>query len=135
MQNVSRLRFCLHLALAFALAFTSPRLAHAERGNRKITLTPGTPIQLSSVTWTCDRIFIQMAAGGTGLGYVMLGVPYGTTPASTNGAVQLAPATSTAPGGAFWDSGPNIDLRKIWVDGTQADTMFITYETLGAPGR
>lgn len=104
------------------------------RVNHQYILTPGTPIQLSQIPWACERILIQGMKGGTGVVYIMLGVPVGTTPAKTLNAVQLAPASSTAPGPMYKDSGPGINLQQTWIDGDQADSVLVSFESKGAPG-
>jgi hypothetical protein len=114
------------------------------RQNTKITLTPGTPINLAVALslqphTMCNRVFIQMATGGTGLGYVMGGIGGGRTPATTNAndvSAELAPATATAPGGSYADpsgvlefsQAPAIDLTTIWVDGTAADPVRVSVD-------
>lgn len=107
----------------------------AARVGRIITVAAGTPVQLATQSTLVRRIFIQMQAGGTGMGYVMDGVTVGTTPvANTNPTVQLAAATASAPGGNYSDasqtSAYDIDLQKIWIDGSHTgDTILVSYET------
>jgi hypothetical protein len=112
------------------------------RRNVKITLNPGTPVNLSVALGLvqnpmANRVFIQMATGGTGLGYVMAGIYGGRTPATTNAndvSGELSPATATAPGGSWADPpgaiefslAPAIDLSTIWVDGTAADPVRVS---------
>ncbi len=118
------------------------------RLNTTITLTPGTPIQISAqfnantqamkgTPLIASRILIQMAIGGTGVGYVMAGIAEGVTPNhSTSGDLsgQLAAATSTAPGGTYSDfasdraGSEDIDLATIWIDGSAADPVIVTFE-------
>jgi hypothetical protein len=117
------------------------------RVNTKYTITAGTPINLATGTSSAPsagnfqpayatRIFIQMLHGGSGLGYVMDGIPPGTTPAvSTNGhlTAELAAASLTAPGGSYSDSDPNpaggIDIRKLWIDGSNSgDTVSVSVD-------
>lgn len=116
-----------------ALLLVQVPSAFAVRTNQTITVTSGTPIRLSSTHVYVREIFIQMAIGGTSAGYVM--IVAGHTPSkSTAGDVtaQLAPATSTAPGGAYSDSSQqaDIDLYNIWVDGDHSgDTIIVSYDT------
>jgi hypothetical protein len=82
------------------------------------------------------RVFIQMLMGGSGLGYVMDGIPWGTVADSTvDGHVtaQLAVATATAPGGSYTDRsqtpGADIDLSKLWVHGANSgDKIKVSYD-------
>jgi hypothetical protein len=108
------------------------------RINLKITITSGTPIQLSAIHLYASEILIQAAAGGTGLIQVCAGIPVGTTPAANCGtagqlSAQLAPATSTAPGGSYSDqvtskSGTGIDLETIYVDGSHSgDVVLVSF--------
>jgi hypothetical protein len=113
------------------------------RYNTKITLNPGTPINVQTALGLennavlANRLFIQMATGGTGLGYVMGGIGGGRTPATTNAndvSAELSPASATAPGGNYMDGGggiqfsltPGIDLSTYWIDGTEADPVRIS---------
>ncbi len=117
------------------------------RVNLLLTVTAGTPQQISSLLnfntklkhgapCFASRVFIQMVIGGTGVGYVMDGIPEGTTPAyNTAGdlTAELAAATSTAPGGSYSDftngnnDGPGIDLAALWVDGSHTgDTIIVS---------
>lgn len=106
------------------------------RQNLKVTITAGTPINLGKLVNPngenvfADRLFIQMAKAGTGLGEVidMDAFPIGTAPAAhgaTAGQLtaQLAPATATAPGGSYSDTmspkdGTGINLATMWLDGS-----------------
>jgi hypothetical protein len=112
------------------------------RINTKVTLAPGTPINVAAALELTDnhmanRVSIQMATGGSGLGYVMDGIAVGRTPATTNASdvtVELYPATSTAPGGQYSDPeaaidfsmSPAIDLSMLWIDGAEADPVRIS---------
>ena len=114
------------------------------RQNTKITLNPGTPVNIAVALslqphTMANRVFIQMATGGTGLGYVMAGIGGGRTPATTNAndvSGELSPATATAPGGYWADppgaiefsQAPAIDLTTIWVDGTAADPVRVSVD-------
>ncbi len=118
------------------------------RLNVTITLNPGHPVQISSLfnantagkhgtPFILDRIFIQMAIGGTGVGYVMTGIPEGVTPsASTSGQISAQLASSgggTDPGGSYEDrayekDGTGIDGAGIWVDGSAADPCIVSVD-------
>jgi hypothetical protein len=124
--------------LVALLALIAVGLTADPRLNQLITITSGTPIQLSKFHLYASEILIQMATGGTGLGYVCAGIPLGTTPAASCGtagqlSAQLSPASSTAPGGYYADQasakgGPGIDLATIWIDGSHTgDTVIVTY--------
>ena len=104
-------------------------LVAVQNSNRlkvTITVTAGTPIFIASgqTPILADRLIIQMLHGGTGYGLVYDDVPIGMTAAQVAAggdvAVELAPATATAPGGAYTDAVQNgsIDLRMIAVDGS-----------------
>lgn len=119
------------------LALISVGLTADPRINQLVTIAAGTPVHLSAIHLYVSEILIQAAAGGTGLIQICI-VPYGTTPAghcATAGqlAAQLAPATSTAPGGSYSDSvglksGTGIDASTIWIDGTaSSDTAVVSY--------
>lgn len=117
------------------------------RVNHTYTVTSGTPINMATGTSGApssgdfqpvyaSRVFIQMLHGGTGLGYVMDGIPPGTTPAAgTNGhlTAELAAASLTAPGGSYSDADPNvaggIDIRRLWIDGSHSgDTVMVSMD-------
>ena len=73
------------------------------------------------------RVFIQMLTGGSGRGYVLDGIPWGTIADASNDdhvTAELAAATAAAPGGSYSDEsqipGADIDLSKLWVHGTNA---------------
>jgi hypothetical protein len=122
----------MSLILTAVLLFGVPA-AFAVRTNQTITVASGTPARLSSTHLYVREVFIQMAIGGTSAGYVM--IVSGHTPSKTAAGdvtAQLAPATSTAPGGAYSDSSPqaDIDLYNIWVDGDHTgDNIIISYDT------
>ncbi len=117
------------------------------RFNLLLTITAGTPIRLSDSATDgtqktqplyVNELIIQMASGGSGLGYVMAGVKPGTTPnKATAGTVsaQLTAATAGAPGGTYSDAadprgGGGIDLSKIWIDGDHtADTVVVSWDS------
>jgi hypothetical protein len=81
-------------------------------------------------------VSIQMLKGGSGVGYVMDGIPKGTTPAGKGtGAGQLTmelnAASAGAAGGQYEDirsptDGWGIDLTQLWVDGDQNDPVAIS---------
>lgn len=81
-----------------------------------------------------NRIFCQMLPAGTGVGYVMDGIPFGTTPnPATAGQLTavLAAASATDPGGSYSDRGaPNegfIYGENFWVGGSQTgDKMVVS---------
>ncbi len=123
--------------LALLVLFTVG-ISADPRLNQLLTVTAGTPIQLSKTPLYVSEVLIQMATGGTGLGYVCAGIPSGVTPAAACGtagqlSAQLSPASSTAPGGYYADSaqdrqGRGIDLSQIWVDGSHSsDSIIVTY--------
>lgn len=113
--------------------------------NKKVTLVPGTPINLAAIffgdsnvtgmTYMASSIFIQMAANGTGLGYVLT-APVGTTPATSNAtdvACQLTPASAGLPGGFYQKDAPanrggGIDARQFWIDGAAADDVIVSID-------
>jgi hypothetical protein len=102
------------------------------RVNQIITIGSA-PIQLSANSLLVNMILIQMQHGGSGLGYVMDGIPITiTAPLPTTAGqltAELAPATSTAPGGGYSNTGRS-DLQKTWVHGSNAgDTVIVTYDT------
>jgi hypothetical protein len=116
--------------LLLALALTSTA---SVRSNRSITVVAGTPVQLSTTSITVRAVFIQMAIGGTAAGYVMAGIPSGTTPSKATAAhvtAQLAPASATAPGSSYSDVNEGgIDLSLIWVDGDNSgDKIIVSYD-------
>lgn len=103
------------------------------RVNRTITVAAGTPVRLATTHIYAAKIFIQMQTGGSGRGFIMAGIPSGTTPAATTSAhltAELSPATATGPGGSYSDSDySGIDLSLIWVDGSNTgDKITFSYE-------
>lgn len=124
------------LAVWLALTVLVPGLAFGQANNNgqrittTLTITAGTPIRLATSITLCDRIVIEMKHGGSGLGYVMDGIPNGTTPAiATNNPIELSAATSTGPGGAYNDaSALGIDVSQIWIDGgNSGDKVIVWY--------
>lgn len=95
-----------------------------------------------------DRLLIQMKAGATvGLGYVIDGVYFSTQTTNDNtpptnpvvptragsNPIEMAAATSTAPGGSYSDTayfkdGSGIDLRRFWVDADAGVVMTISVD-------
>lgn len=112
-------------------------MATPTRVNQIITVAAGTPVQVASKPTYAREIFIQMGIGsGTATGYVMAGIPDGTTPSKTTSAhltAQLSPATATAPGGSYSDSTTSpggFDVSQIWVDGDHTgDKIIVSYDT------
>lgn len=105
---------------------------NSRRWKALITITAGTPIFVAAgqVPIMADRILVQPRHGGTGLVLVYDDVPIGMAASDVAAggdlAVELAPATSTAPGGTYTDTGGSIDLRMIAVDGSHSgDTVLI----------
>jgi hypothetical protein len=102
------------------------------RVNQLITVG-STPVQLSANSLLVTEVLIQMQHGGTGIGYVMDGIPilFGA-PSPTNAGqltAELAPATSTAPGGAFANQ-DLMDIQRTWVHGSNTgDKIIVTYNT------
>jgi hypothetical protein len=97
----------------------------SRRYKAVITITAGTPIFVANgqTPLLADRILIQMLHGGSGLGKVYDDVPANMTAAQVAAggdvAVELAPATATAPGGAYSDAG-SVDLRMLAIDGSNS---------------
>lgn len=131
------------MALAIvAILLTVPRDAFATRENHTFTLNPGTPIQISTQQIFVKRIIIQMGiqpSGGAQFGCIMAGIRSGYTPSCSNSSdltAQLAPASTTAPGGSYSDpngapggiSVPDIDLSSVWIDGGHADPVIVSWE-------
>lgn len=128
-------KFAIGLLLCAVL---SAPVQSDPRINKSITVTAGTPIQVSSTKILAAEVFIQMATGGTGVGYICAGIPSGTTPSASCGGAgqltaQLAPASATAPGGSYSDSisltvGAGIDISTIWVDGGHSgDVILVSF--------
>lgn len=121
------------------LFLTLLSLLQAQPYNQRITITAGTPVQVSAAHIKVHSILIQMRTGGTGRGYILRPLP-GVTPSASNGAdlsAELAPATATAPGGAWSDNDDtpfgtrkDIYLDAIWIDGSNStDTVTVTYDS------
>jgi hypothetical protein len=105
-----------------------------------ITITAGTPVQVSASHIVVSSIMIQPLVGsGAGLIYVCAGIQTGTTPtadcaATANGSyelgAQLAAATSTVPGPvySFYVPTPGSDLSTFWIDGAHTgDTVLVSW--------
>ena len=116
----------------------------ARRINATLTVASGTPINLATGTTTAapgpvwaSRYFIQMAHGGTGLGKVYDGVPASRSLTAADLTAELAPATSTAPGGSTedWDKSGDrggIDINEVWIDGSNTgDKVYASYVPKG----
>ena len=116
------------------------------RRNKKLTITAGTPLNVFTGTIAAGpnpvyvrSVSIQMATGGSGLGYVMDGIyGGGRVPATTNEAdvtMELFPATDTTPGGIYSDSAPvrdyGLDVNAMWIDGAHTgDTVRVSYDQI-----
>ena len=82
------------------------------------------------------RIFVQMLTGGSGLGYVLDGIPWGTTPSVATDrhlTAELTAATATEPGGSYRDGSEgqrcDIDLSKFWIHGANSgDKIKVSYD-------
>lgn len=126
------------------------------RINKLITIASGTPTRIwdgataapsyeqaspPPAVWVTN-FFVQMMHGGSGLGFVMTGIPYGTTPNyNTAGTVtgELAPASASAPGGSFSQDqsafgselAGTVDITRAWVDGASSgDKVIVSYDTV-----
>ncbi len=137
MKSTRALRRYISATLIAVLMLLFPVAGGSStRYNRTITVTAGTPIQLSTVQHANVRaLFIQMAIGGSGYGAVMAGILNGRVPsktASTDLTAQLAPSSSTAPGSSYSDSNEKgVDLYTIWVDGSNSgDLIIVSYDKL-----
>ena len=88
-----------------------------------------------------SRLFVQMAAGGAGIGYVLSGVPRGVVGDATNAAhltAQLgAAADALHPGDGYQEtasqnngaSGNELDARGVWVHGGNAgDKIIVSFD-------
>jgi hypothetical protein len=121
-----------------ALVVDAQTIVAPGRVNTVITITSGTPIQVTTnKTVTADRLLIQSLTGGSGIVQICIVKP-GVTPSAKGGgsgqlAAQLAPASSTAPGGSYSDVSPasqtaGILLNTIFIDGTHSgDTVVVSY--------
>lgn len=115
--------------------------------NKTYTIVAGTPFNLATQSATppktADQVFawqisIQMAHGGTGLGYVMDGIAINRVPAATNSSdlsLELAPATATAPGGSMNKTMPQgqdrvgVKVHEMWIDGSvNGDKVIVSYD-------
>ena len=87
-----------------------------------------------------SRLFVQMAAGSTGIGYVLTAVPLGVAGDITNPyhvTAQLSPAVDPGPGSSYTDTasqsngsaGVEIDARGIWVHSSVAgDKIIVSFD-------
>ena len=94
----------------------------------------GAPHRIASTQTLADRLLVQMATGGSGIGYV-LSSNSGGTPSKSNDAdiaAELAAATATGPGVPYKDCQPGggdcIDVSAYWVDGANSgDKIRVSY--------
>ena len=94
----------------------------------------GAPHRIHSTQTLADRLSVQMASGGSGIGY-LLSSNTGGTPSKANDAdvvAEVAAATATGPGAPFTDYQPGggnaIDVSAYWVDGgNPGDTIRVSY--------
>lgn len=89
-----------------------------------------------------NKLSIQMMDGGSGLGYIFLGIPNGITPTlpPIDGqlSLELSPATAGNPGGQVSDSkfGSGVlsgteDVTKAWVAvASSGDKIIVSYDTV-----
>jgi hypothetical protein len=120
----------LTVFIVFGVYLLFGQAVNGQRITQTLTIAAGTPIRLATSVTLADRIVVEMKHGGSGLGYVMDGIPNGTTPSTTsNNPIELAPATSTAPGGIYADSSAiGIDISQIWIDGANSgDKVLVSY--------
>lgn len=111
----------------------------AERVNKQITITAGTPIRIATLATRENRLFIQSRHSNTGLIYIMLGVNPATTCNASSASqlsAELGPGDALHPGASFSDpQGANgnspadyEDLSWACVDGTvNGDVVIISY--------
>jgi hypothetical protein len=104
-------------------------------------VTAATAGELLAPLWV-NKLSIQMKHGGSGIGYVFLGIKNGATPTlpPIDGqlSLELEPATATAPGGQVSDSkfGSGVlsgteDVTKCWIaTANSGDSMIVTYDTV-----
>lgn len=129
-----------------ALAFwATPKIVHAQTGQPAgqhaalITITAGTPIQITTAHVVISSLMIQPLVGtSTGIIYVCGGIQSGTPAAacaaSANGSYELAAqvgaATSTVPGPtySFYVPSPGLDLSQWWIDGAHSgDPVLVSW--------
>jgi hypothetical protein len=119
------------LTLLAASAFPDPQVSQT------ISLTTGVAVRVAVSDVQFSSLFIQMKHGGANLGYVLFADPAITCNVTTPGQLvaELAPATSTAPGGSFIfptngtanfaSGGTN---AHFWcVQGTTGDSVIVSY--------
>lgn len=118
------------------------------RINVVITINPGTPVNIGTLTGQSDgiarpasRYTAMMLAGASAQYAYILSAAYQQgsanfrVPATTNNAdlvAQLAPSSSTAPGAAFTDQEGidrgGIDMTELWIDGAHTgDKVLVSY--------
>jgi hypothetical protein len=127
--------------IALLVCLCATTIYSGPRYNKILTVAAGTPIQLATVSTPVNRVFIQMLAGGSGLGYVMDMSNYraGTVPVATtsgNLTAQLCASTSaTVPGCSYSDTSgaapgsDAIDLAFLWVDGgNSGDQIVVSWD-------
>lgn len=105
-------------------------------GGQQFTMTSGVAQRVVNKTTIVSSLFIQMATGGSGVGYILYAPPDVTC--ALNGAgttliAELQPATSTAPGGnAVIPSNPDpqggIDAHGYCIQGAHtSDVMTVSF--------
>ncbi len=121
---------CVSLAPAQIQSFVAPGTY-----NVKLTLTSGTPQQITTSHVLITSFSVQMLHTATaGLGYVCIVFP-GVTPASKcSGTGQLSfelpSATATSPGGQLgWPQAPttSFDASTVWVDGDANSPVAVVF--------
>lgn len=133
--KLSCLGLLMLLGIGGVVLFLTPANAQypgSGIANVSVAVTSGTPIRVSTSHIIVDRVSIFMQHGGTGIGYVCTST---TTPSASCGgtgqlAQELAPATSTAPGGQYtWEiQTPGLDLSTFWIDGSHTgDNVAVSY--------
>lgn len=122
--------------LCVMLLLSGLRISSEPQAGVVITITAGTAQRFVSIPTRANSIFIQGVTGGSGRGYVLNANPANTCSkggAGTTWVADLAPATSTAPGQAFYfpsndsattaTSGFNI---QYWcLDGSNSGDQFL----------
>lgn len=97
--------------------------------SRTVTLTTSTLTRVFNAKTMASSVLIQMLHGGTALGYVYSTDP--TIACNTNNLVaELAPATSTSPGGSYSDNPQTpINLQWLCLSGSTGDSAVLSYRT------
>lgn len=104
-------------------------------GGVHLTLTPGTAQHFVKTPTRALSLYIQMDAGGSGIGYVLFAPPNVTCTyngAGTTLITKLSAATSTSLGGNVMISGVNspdgrVSVEQYCVDGAQADPVIVSF--------